>query len=84
MSVFDLEVPLAPDATIVGYVFETDALWFRPPHGTWHLSRPGRLRSWCGLDLKPNADIRTVSVTWPWPAHSCWTCMDRRWAKGVR
>jgi len=77
-------VPLASDAQIVDYVFEQDGLWFRPKRGTWHLSRPGKMRSWCGRDWRAADDVRTVPVTWPWPAFSCWSCMDRRWSRGIR
>jgi hypothetical protein len=77
---------MAPDAKVIGYVFEQDALWFRAKRrgSSWHLTRPSRIRSWCGRDLKPGDDCRTVHVTWPWPSRSCWSCMDRRWSKGVR
>jgi len=84
-ALFDaLTVPLAPDAKIVGYVFELDALWFRPKRGVWHLTKPGRLRSWCGREWERGQQTITRSVTWPWQSGSCWSCMDARWSKGVR
>lgn len=79
-----VEVRLADDAVIHGYVLEQDGLWFRPKRGSWHLTRPGKLRSWCGRDLRIQNETRTMHVTWPWPSFSCWSCMDRRWAKGIR
>jgi hypothetical protein len=77
-------VTLAGDAEIVGYVFETDALWFRGRGGAWHLLRVQDWRSVCGREMRASHMTRQHHITWPWPAESCFSCMDRRWAGGIR
>lgn len=80
-----MPIPFAEGAEPVGYVLEKDALWFRRPRGeSWHLMAPTGLKSWCGLRYGPKDATRVIHVTWPWPDRGCWSCMDRRWSRGVR
>jgi hypothetical protein len=84
MNLTATTVKLAGDAEIVGCVFETDALWFRGRNGRWHLLRVESWAGWCGLPMGIAHKTRLHHITWPWPDESCWSCMDRRWARGIR